>query len=208
MGIFAKNILIAQLKVGLIGKEKVFVSFLNIPNENNIELQSYVTFLFFFDKVLVNMSEKLSVATLNSIHTWGTNFLNEVQKIYDQEDWEIEKLKLKTPNTWTFTNNEEDFKNADFTSIAEIYSKGQRIFCQTKFSNDAYIEAKTYLLLEALFNYLIQNSSLDEYTYYVLPSLLAQCSFYNEMRPGITQVGQAVYYGLEQAENLREKHTG
>lgn len=206
MGLFSPKNLIAELKVGLLEKNRVFVSFKNILNENNVEIQPYIVYLFFLDKVLVNMSEKVSVATISAVHTLGSQFINKLHEIKSQKVWEKSKSKLKTPNDWTFTNTEEDFDQAGFVVTAKIFLKGKRIFCETDFSKDPYIEAKAYLLVESLLNYITQNSSLYDYSYYFLPTLLAQCFFYNEKRPGITQLGQAVYYGLEQAEMMRKKH--
>ena len=205
MGLFSPNNLIAELKAGLLEKNRVFVSFKNVPNKDNVEIQPHIVYLFFLDKVLVNMSEKLSVATIRAVHTWGTRFLGQLDEINSQEDWEKSKSKLKTPNDWTFTNTEEDFGQANFVATAKIFIKGEKIFCTTDFSKDQYLEAKVHLIVESLLNYMKQNLSLDDYSYYFLITLLAQCSFYNEKRPGITQLGQAVYYGLEQADILRKK---
>ncbi len=206
VGLFFSKNLIAELTTGLLEKNRVFVSFKNVPNKDNIEIQPYIVYLFLLDKVLVNMAEKLSVATIRAVHTWGTRFMDQLHEIDTQEVWEKSKSKLKTPNDWTFTNTEEDFGQANFVATAKIFKKGKRIFCTTDFSRDQYIEAKVHLLVESLLNYIKQNLSLDDYSYYFLPTLLAQCSFYNEKRPGITQLGQAVYYGLEQAEMLRKKY--
>lgn len=205
MSLFSPKNLITELKVGLLEKNKVFVSINNIPNENNFEIQSYIVYMFFLDKILVNLPEKLSVTTLKAIHSWGTQFLDKLYKIESEEVWETTRLELKTPNAWTFTNNEEDFAQASFVATAKIFSKNNKIFCETYFSRDKYIEVKAYLLVESLLSYITQNSSLYDYSYNFLPALLAQCFSYNNKRPGITQLGQAVYYGLKQAQLLRDK---
>ena len=80
------------------------------------------------------------------------------------------------------------------------------MFCETDFSKDQLVEAKAYLLIESLLYFITQNSDFEDFSFYFLPALLAQCSFYNGKRPGITQLGQAVHYGLMQADAMRNQH--
>ena len=211
MGLFSPKNLIAELKIGLLDKNKVFVSIKNIPAGNNVEIFEksklpFIAYMFFLDRVLGNMSEKISVATLNSVHTWGTQFINKLSGISSQETWEKKRPEFKTPNDWTFTNAEEDFAKADFSATAKIFLKGDRMFCETDFSKDQLVEAKAYLLVESLLYFITQNSSFEDFGFYFLPALLAQCSFYGGKRPGITQLGQAVHYGLMQADEMRKQH--
>lgn len=211
MGLFSPKNLIAELKIGLLGRNKVFISIKNVPVGNNVEMFKksklpFITYMFFLDRVLGNMSEKVSVATLNSVHIWATQFLNKLSEVSNTEEWEKIKPELKTPNKWTFTELEDDFTKAEFNATAKIYLKGDRIFCETDFSKDQLVEAKAYLLVESLLYFITQKSNFEDYVFYFLPALLAQCSFYNGKRPSITQLGQAVHFGLLQAEEMRKKY--
>ena len=85
MGLFSPKNLIAELRIGLLDNNRVFVSIKNVPVENNVEIFEksklpFIVYLFFLDRVLGNLSEKISVATLNSVHTWGTQFINKLVK--------------------------------------------------------------------------------------------------------------------------------
>jgi len=211
MGLFSPKNLIAELRMGLLDNNKVFISMKNVPMGNNVEIFEksklpFILYMFFLDRVLGNMSEKISVATLNSVHTWATQFLSKLSEISSQEVWEKKRSEFKTPNTWTFTNKEEDFTKSNFKATAKIFLKGDRMFCETDFSKGQLVEAKAYLLVESLLYFITQNSSFEDFGFYFLPALLAQCSFYGGKRPGITQLGQAVHYGLMQADELRRQH--
>ncbi|HEA84410.1 MAG TPA: hypothetical protein ENI04_00275 [Candidatus Wildermuthbacteria bacterium] len=211
MGLFSPKNLVAELKIGLLDGNRVFVSIKNIPVGNNVKIFEksklpFIVYLFFLDRVLGNMSEEISVTTLNSVHTWGTQFINKLSGISSEEVWKKRKSEFKTPNNWTFTNAEEDFAKANFAATAKIFLKGERMFCETDFSKDQFVEAKAYLLIEALLYFITQRSSFEDYGFYFLPALLTQCSFYGGKRPRITQLGQAVHYGLMQAEKMRREH--
>lgn len=80
------------------------------------------------------------------------------------------------------------------------------MFCETDFSRDRAVEAKSYLLVESLLCFITQKSNFENYGFYFLPALLAQCSFYGGKCPGITQLGQAVHFGLMKAEKIRQEH--
>lgn len=80
------------------------------------------------------------------------------------------------------------------------------MFCETDFSNDQLVEAKTYLLVESLLYFITQKSDFEDFGFYFLPALLAQCSFYEGKRPSITQLGQAVHYELMRADEIRKQH--
>jgi hypothetical protein len=211
MGLFSPKNLIAELRIGLLDNNRVFVSIKNVSVGNNVEIfekskPPFIVYLFFLDRVLGNMSEKISVATLNSVHTWGTQFINKLSEIGNPEEWEKRKSEFKTPNDWSFISTEEDFSKADLAATAKIFLKGERIFCETDFGKDQLVEAKVYLLVESLLYFITQRSSFEDYGFYFLPALLAQCSFYNGKRPGMAQLGQAVHYGLMQAEEMRKQH--
>lgn len=220
MGLFSRKHLVAELKIGFLDKREVFVSFKNIPIKNGIEMFEktklpFIVYVFFLDRILGNMSEKTSIATLNAVHTLATQFLNKIiSEISNEEEWQKRKSEFKTPNQWTFTDSEDNFLKSDFKTTAKLFLKGDRLFCETDFSNslvfskrgNQLVEAKAYLLVESLLFFITQESGFEDYAFYFLPALLGQCSFYNGKRPGITQLGQAVNFGLMQAEEVRKKH--
>jgi len=211
MGLFSSKKLIAELRIGLVNDNKVFISINNISTGDNIKLfeesklPAFI-FLFFLDRVLINMSEKVSIVTLDFIYTWGSQLMKKIAETNNSEKWLQLKSENKTPNNWIFSESEEDFAKVSFIATAKMFLKDSNIFCQTDFSRDQFTEAKSYLLIEALLMYVLEKSDFEDFTLYFLPALLAQCSFYNGKRLGLTQIGQAVHYGLAQAHTMRGQY--
>lgn len=234
MEIFSSNILIAELEAGLLSEKKVAVCLHMAEGQGEAKFEPsllpFIVYLFFFDRVLFMLPEQIAVGTLNSIHTIATQFMNSCGEIYRRgaadlqkpanqvpigklfggemvsaEEWQRAKVHLKTPNEWTFTESRGDLVAAHFKAKAELFRKGDTVFCQTHFEGP-FVEANSYLLVEALLAYLTAISTdFDEYSFYFLMALLSQCHAYGGRQPGVNELGQAAYHGLMEAEKIRAK---
>lgn len=213
MFLFSKKELIAELKIGLTDNNKVFISIKNIPVNNGKEMIEIfkksqlpiVFYMYFFDLVLINMRKDVSVATLNSIYQYLLQCLNKIRKTTNENEWLEERNEFNTLNKWIFTGIDNDFVEANFKTTAKIFLKDKRFFCEADFDKNKLIEAYAYLLLESLLIYIIQKMSYKNCAYDFLPALLAQCTFYDNKRPKITEIGKAVNFGLKKAEEARKR---
>ena len=234
---FSSKILVAKLDAALLPDKKVYV-FLRMggPKATDMFAPSvvpFVVYLFFLDRVLFMLPEEIATGTLRSIHTIATQFMNSCGEIYKKgmadlqkpagqvpigklfgseivsaDEWQRGKIQLKTPNEWVFTESQDEFTAAPFKAKAELFRKGDNLFCQTHFTGPL-VEASSYLLVEALLAYLTARSAnFDQYAFYFLMALLAQCTAYGGKRPGMTQLGRAVYLGLTEAEKMKAKRAG
>lgn len=103
MGLFSSKNLIAELKMGLLIQNRVFVSIKSVPVGNNVEIFEkqklpFIVYMFFLDRILGNMSKKISAATLHSVHTWASQSAIKLSKVSSAEEQEKIKSAFKTPN--------------------------------------------------------------------------------------------------------------
>lgn len=71
----------------------------------------------------------------------------------------------------------------------DLYTKNKKIFIETHFPL-SFNKPIVYLMLEAFYYYLLNNSSFD-FANWFLPMFLIQCAAYNGQRPSLAQLGRA-----------------
>lgn len=216
MGFFSNRVQIAEMNIALSKDSvegKVFVGMQNIPYAHNgtqevffdEEVYSAILYLYYFDRVVGNLSEVSAAGIMVNIQTLALHTLDEAMEAKNEEGWQKKKSSLKFPNTWHFCKTSDDLKGEIFKAKAKIYLDGNNVYCNTEFPLIKYIDAYVYLSVEALFVYLIQNLNYINFSLYFLSAFLSQLSYYNGKKPSIFNLGKAVLYGLKQASEARQK---
>lgn len=217
---FTKAKPLAEMIVVLVG-HNLYLGFRDLDSETAKELGKIsptLPYMFYFDRAVGNMSDLRAWHAIDTMLKITNTTIAQVKSIKNEQEWEKKRRYISTGEKWNLVSSQQSIEEIIKTlspedavyvlrAKATVYISGERIYCNTEFSNTTDIESEATLSLKAIFIYLTASLSFGEYVLF-LASFQAQLVSYDGHKPLITNLGKAVLTGLQYAKEFREKNGG